>query len=200
MALKHFVRLEREVYLGGLKWLRGRGGRWYTTARTTPLTWNELVVALRAVLGLTTLAVDVVGTAIESMPIQQVRPLLRFLVVGPIRPKDLQRTTSKQVACAWRAFAEVNHVDYLLHGTEPRGRGDTELDLADQAYVLSEALFGVRLPRELLMLPACEFLAMLESRQRVDNVRHGRPADAVLLTEEERAAASRLFLDGIEVC
>jgi hypothetical protein len=200
MALRHFVRLERTVRIGGVRFIpfspRRFGGHDYTVAPISVLRWITLYSVLKPLQGDKPL-LEAIPTLLETLPRPMGLLLLPLFLEDLISPRDLENATTSQILSAWYAFTEVNDLEYILAGyekAEPDAKPDeTGLSFEDHAMFLVEKTNGTRLPHEFLQLPMQYFLAMFECFKRQKNVQEGRPADCDPPSEKELKMLNSYF-------
>ena len=202
MALRHFLRLEREVRVGGFGPPRFRlGGRWYTVGPISVLRWTNLSTMLSTLTGGQPVGPEF-GETFRAMPPRVASTLLPLMLSDKPRRKDLLRAKPDQLSAVWEAFCQVNDLVYIQTAFSGEGKqGEpTGLGLEDLAMILTEKTSGARLPDELLQLPMQHFLALFDCLKHLRNVRDGRPADCDPPDEGEVREFSEAFTQaGFEV-
>lgn len=199
MAIFHLMRLERSVRIGGLPirlgLLRGTiGGRDYTVGPISVFRWIRLLAAVSPFLEGKPLSRDF-GEVIKKLGIIGGRIFLPLFLDDKIREKDLSRARMSEILSAFYAFCEVNDLEYIQAEDPDKKKKaeDASLTYDDWALILTERTSGARLPDEFLRLPIQYFLSMIDSFERINNVREERPADSRAPTEEEKALLKAHF-------
>ena len=117
--------------------------------------------------------------------------------------------TLDQFKAVWRCVEEVNDLDFILanykkkedgqEGQAEESKEELGVTIVDIAYSLMLDLNGAYKLNDLLRLPMQEFLALLDEKRRLRNLRDKRPADQDPPSEEEQNEMKRAFaLTGIE--
>lgn len=204
MALRHFLRLERQVRVGGFGPPRHRfGGRWYAVGPVSVMGWVQLSAVLRP-LSLKGALGPEFGETFKSLPREVSGALLPLLLSQRPRPRDMTRVTPDQLSAAWEAFCQVNDLAYIRDAFKAPEDGpksdEPGLDMVDMAVQLSQRLGGARPPEEILRIPMQTFLALFDSLRHLHNVGEGRPAECDAPTDAERQSIKDAFAGtGIEV-
>lgn len=203
MALKHFMRLERTVKIGGRTlgfgpFKRHFGGRDYSIAPISVLRWLNLHAILTPFLSKSD-PLNGVVEVLKAMPDTVGRLILPLFLDDLPRECDIKHASVSQILSAWYAFTEVNDLDYILkaYNAEPNEGEEKSAELGlsfeDHAIFLMEKTNGARLPHEFLQLPMQYFLAMFECFRRQKNVQEGRPADIDAPSKEDMKVFESYF-------
>lgn len=199
MALKHFLHLERQVRIGG---------NYYTVAPLSVVHFTDLLMILWGFKeqGISPFTEEGKVVFFE-MPLICLKPFASLCVREQITAKDMDAMTLEQFKAIWRCVEETNDLDFILanykanEGKEGQAseKEDLGVTIVDIAFALMLDLNGAYKMNELLRLPMQEFLALLDERRRLRNLREKRPADQDPPTEDEQNEMKRAFaLTGIE--
>jgi hypothetical protein len=205
MALRHLLRIERAVRIGGFSVKLGSlrrhfGGRDYTIAPINVLNWMKVYTIMLPLSAGKPLGEELSET-LKDLPLSFVRALLPLFLSELPREKDVNQASMGQCLSVWAAFCEVNDLEYIQKAYETPGNqgkksgSDAEkgIDFSDLAMFLCEKMGGSRLPDDYLRLPMQYFLSLFEGFKRLENVRAGRPADCDAPSEEEMTRVKDYF-------
>ncbi len=155
MSLNHLLRKERQVKLGS---------KWYTVGPVSLVHFLQLYGHMGAYFSGETAA-----DALAKMPLEVLGAFSPLIVTEPLRKGDLDKQTPSQIAALWKAFSEVNDLDYL--GKQYLGDGDVESsdwDIVDAMDFLCEQRPAYKLD-DVLRMPAQAFFVQLECiKKKID--------------------------------
>jgi hypothetical protein len=172
MAFKHFIRKEREVYLGS--WLFGGP---YTVSPMSVIRWFQLAEAY--------VEFDLIRLVRSR---KALRATASLMVDEPVRPSHFKRITDAQLDALFSAFAEVNDLRYLAK----QFRGDDEdgpgLGVPGVVDLLCKARPAYK-HGEVMRMPVVTLFAILEAVSSNER----RPDD-----EDEEELTPRQLLELVE--
>lgn len=177
MNLKRLMRAERMLRLGGYRISSlglSFGGKWVTVSPITVLKFFSFF----PVLEFCNFEKSTIDKVFEDGDLNYLRAILPLLIDDPITEKEMMRTTRDQIIQCWRAFQEVNDLDFLLDKVKSSiDKHDREaLEFVDVAVIFSQH-FPMITPQKVLQLPMQYVYAVFDSLNRINDYKKSGNAD-----------------------